>query len=311
MAFGSFYQPWRENLCDGPEAWGPWMADLRATGVSRLIVQWVSWEHDWLFVSRPCTTDTANDDRLRQLLDAAAQHGISVWLGLDGSSYWWKATQACNSDVEVSGYLSWRAAVLAELAEALLPVTGHAAFGGWYLSDEIDDINWIGSFRAEALGAFLQSITASLKTWTPQKRIAISYFANGSRTNAEQCEVQWRRWFNAAPLLDEVLFQDGIGAGHNTLAQWPALLAAVSRAAATATPKRRCTPVVELFEPRQPKEADEPLFHPAPASRVEAQMALAKKNHQETVAFSVPDYVTRPHPKYTAQAEALRAWLTP
>lgn len=315
MRLGTLFQPWDAEVCNSPAEWRAWMSDLRGTGVSRLIVQFVVWEDQWVLVSEPGEQGGAKEQKLSQILEAAHGQGIQVWLGLWGSETWWSAIDTKRSDAEVAQYLTSRIPKMAALAQALVPAMRHEAVVGWYVSDEIDDINWVTPQRQAMLEAWLKQVTEDLHALV-KKPIAISGFADGLRTHAADCQAQWQRWLRAAPLIDEVLLQDGIGACHNRLpgtpgpqpqATWPELLEAVDQAAQAH--QRRCTPVVELMV-TEDCTVQHPKMHPAPVDRVAAQFALARAVHAEVMTFSVPHYATRPkEPEDRDAADRLKTWL--
>lgn len=176
MAFGTFYQPWRPKDGEPPIDWHPWIAELTATGVSRLILQWVSWEGDWVLVSSPGDADPANDRMLRRILDEAHAAGIRVWLGLDGSDRWWDRI-ATPHDGEVQQYLDQRLLEHAAVANALCAATHHPGFGGWYLPDELEDLHWHSPHRAAMMGQYLRQLTDIVDRVAPGSPIATSAFA--------------------------------------------------------------------------------------------------------------------------------------
>lgn len=302
-AFGTFYQPWRPKDGEPPVGWQHWMAELSATGVSRLILQWVSWENDWVLVSKPGDADQSNADLLRSILNEAQAVGISVWLGLDGSELWW-CRIAKTKDAEVQKYLDRRLLDHRAVATALTAAASHPAFGGWYLPDEIDDANWRSSSRTNMMGKYLQSLTEIVHQVAPNAPIATSAFAWRSRITPADWGKLLTQWFDAAPRLNELLMQDGVGTKVNTVAEAQALQAASDAVAARR--QRKCTPVIEFFEP-DGVICKDPDNRTAELPRIQQQMTAALAAHREVVAFSVPEYAI--HACDKARSKALREWL--
>lgn len=287
---GTFYQPLLVHQERSDEQWRGWMADMAALGVQRLVLQHAALEpYDVLVPGPGDWRRSPGGAALARILDAALLHGVKVWIGLSYDPRFW-AEVAAEEPERVGAYLGQRSLRLRTLADALKPATGHPSAAGWYVSDEIDDLSWVLPERAELLARWLAEVTRHLHQTAPRSRIAISGFVHAATTPAGVLAGQWRRWLNAAPLLDEVLLQDGIGAQKTTLSRWPAYLEAVTAVARELG--RRCVPVVELFAPGSTESG---AWVPAPVARVARQMQVAQAASAEVIAFSVPEFVTTEH----------------
>jgi hypothetical protein len=69
------------------------------------------------------------------------------------------------------------------------------AFAGWYLPEEIDDINWRIPEARRKLLRHLGRVSASLRKLTPGAGIAISTFSN-ARMSPAQFRDFWRDAFD-------------------------------------------------------------------------------------------------------------------
>jgi Domain of unknown function (DUF4434) len=296
---GTFYQPLLAHQDRSDVQWRAWMAELAALGLRRLVLQHVALEpYDVLVPAPGAWRSSPGGAALARILDAALAHGIRVWLGLSYDPMYWNEIEAADTDA-VAAYLAKRGQRLRVLAQALKPATSHAGAAGWYISDEIDDLNWVQPERAALLARWLGETTQMLRQTAPALQIAVSGFVHAPATTPRALADQWRQWLAGAPQLDEVLLQDGIGAAKTSLSTWPACLDAVCKVARERN--RRCVPVVELFAAATPGA----VLNAAPASRVARQMQIAQSAGSEVLAFSVPDFVTTEQP----EAQRLRAYF--
>jgi Domain of unknown function (DUF4434) len=102
-----------------------------------------------------------------------------------------------------------------------------AAFGGWYIPQEVDNYRWLSSntTRLNLLGTYLNQVSSDLKTLTPRKKVYTAPFFSRivGTDSATNYASTWTNLFNAAPGLDAILVQDGLGvksrgSSNNTVA---------------------------------------------------------------------------------------------
>ena len=298
----TFWQPLLADRDRGAAHWLSWMAALRRLGVTRLIVQHSALEpYDVLLPG--AAPDDAGRRLLADLLAAARRHGVQVWMGLSYDPAHFEAV-AADDPSRVQAYLQMRLQRMRRVVALLSPSMRHPSVRGWYLSDEIDDLSWASVSRGELLRSWLAEATAQLRAAAPNARIAVSGFVNARQTTPADLAQQWQRWFEAAPALDELLFQDGVGAGKVPLDQSAAYLAAVAEVARRA--RRRFTPVVELFEAAD-AAATGNGWRAAPFERVARQIAIARSTARSWAAFSVPEYAGPETPGSRALRDGLGA----
>jgi len=87
--------------------------------------------------------------------------------------------------------------------------TKYSSFKGWYISEEIDDINWRSFESQQVLFHYLEKLTKHLRVLTPDKQVALSGFSNGA-LSPDSFQTFWSELLVRAN-VDTVLFQDGIG----------------------------------------------------------------------------------------------------
>lgn len=236
---------------------------------------------------------------LQWILELAEAADIRVIVGLvHDSDYWRRISQP---SVAVAAYLASRESRIVELVRQVAPLLrNHRGFAGWFMNEEIDDINWHDPAAISVLHSYLQRVSDYLRLALPGAPVAISGFSNAHDAPA-QLEAFWRELLHAAPAIGTVLFQDGIGARKLTLEDLPRYLRAL-RAATDATGVRLWS-VVELFEQTggPPLDAGEFRASTAQFTRVAAQLKVESAYASALIAFSAPDYLLAP----TQRAAAL------
>lgn len=276
---GTFLQPWARHLEWKPEQWEELFDSLQALGCREVILQW-------------CRYDGVDYSPLVPgWLELARRRGMRFTIGLPHASAWWRRAgeDAAAALEEVVG----RARAFAASAEAR-QWRKQAAFGGWYLPEEMDDDRWFAAPRRRLLAGALDRLAGLLRP------LAAGGFTNRNHTAAEVASF-WAE-LAARRRLERVLMQDGIGAGKMTLGAWPAYLEALR-----ARLGRRLEVVVEIFE----AAGGEGEFRaaPAPAERVLLQAELARRaTGRAPLCFSLPDYGVPAAGEAAARLfEALRA----
>jgi hypothetical protein len=119
----------------------------------------------------------------------------------------------------------------------------------------------------------------------------VSGFTSGTRSPSD-LEAMWSELLEAAPHLDYVFFQDGIGVGHLDLQRLPEYLDAVR--SATARRGRSLAIITEVFQQSAGHPLDDQPFQaiPAPMARIDQQLRIAARYSPAAVAFSVPEYLS-------------------
>jgi hypothetical protein len=289
MLSGTFLQLLTEHHTWREEQWVHLFDAFRRLSLSQVILQWVMSDGQSFFAS-----DVAGSVRspLQTILELGETTNIDVIIGLvHDSDYWLRITQPSAA---VATYLANRESRIVQLVTEITPLLrSYRSFSGWFMTEEIDDINWHEPAATSVLHSYLQRVSDYLRLAFPGIPVAISGFSNAHGT-AVQLEVFWRDLLNAAPAIGTVLFQDGIGARKLTLEKLPRYLRAVR--AATDASGRRLWSVVELFEQTggAPLDSGEFRASAAPFSRVAAQLQVEAACASALIAFSAPDYLLTP-----------------
>jgi hypothetical protein len=280
---GTFLQLTEAHGSWRPEDWARLFDYFKELRLSQLVIQWTVYENlafypaaDLRQVPQPPLAT------IMQLADAA---GLKVWVGLSHDPEFWEKIRRDPKLVEI--YLR-RVRLRDEvIAGQLAPqLRQHPSFRGWYIPEEVDDVNWQEAPAQEVLFGFLRDLTAFLHKLTPGTMVAVSGFANG-RIDPETFGRFWQSLL-AVSAIDTVFFQDGIGAGKLKLDELTLYLRALRQAVQTQS--RELQVVVELFH-----QVSERPFRAQPASwdLVLRQLEVAARfTTGGILAFSVPEYMT-------------------
>lgn len=283
---GTFLQLLTEHLAWKEDQWVQLFEGFRRLRLSQVIVQWVMSGEQPFFTSPRAG---AARSPLQTILQLGETTQIQIIIGLVQDPDYWQ--RIARPSAEVAGYLANREARIVQVVkEVALLARTHRSFAGWFMNEEIDDINWSDPAAASVLHSYLQRVSDYLRTVLPGAPVAISGFSNAHGTPA-QLEAFWRELLGAASAIGTVLFQDGIGVRKLTLENLPRYLRAV-RAATDAT-GRRLWSVVELFEQTAgvPLDSGEFRASAAPFSRVAAQLKTEAACASVLVGFSAAEYL--------------------
>ena len=289
MLSGTFLQLLTEHRTWPEAQWVRLFDAFRRLSLSQVILQWVMSDGQSFFA--PNLAGSVRSP-LQMILELAESTNIQVIIGLaHDSDYWLRVTQPSTA---VARYLADRESRIVQLVTQIAPLSGkYRSFAGWFMNEEIDDINWHEPTVTSVLHSYLQRVSDYLHLALPAVPVAISGFSNAHGKPA-QLETFWRELLSAAPAISTVLFQDGIGARKLTFENLPQYLRAVR--AATDANGRQLWSVVELFEQTGGAPLDSGEFRAiaAPFSRVAAQLQVEAECATALIAFSVADYLLTP-----------------
>lgn len=261
---GTFLQLNSGHLEWTASRWQELFGYFRDLRLRRIVVQWSS-DEDVSFVP---------------LLDRifAEAEGMRVTLGLRNEFAFWTR----NRDNRAAAFAGIYERTL-PLLDDLAPFPRGVAFDGWYIPQEFDDVNWSRTDARAAGADYLRGMSRELRRRWPACRVSVSAFANGAMPPVEYARL-WRRVARHAR-LDEVLFQDGVGAEKLTIERAGDYLRALK-----AELGPRAGAVVETFAQVR---ADPFEARPADAARLRRQLeSAAACGFAAPVAFSVPEYMT-------------------
>ncbi|MBI4804429.1 MAG: DUF4434 domain-containing protein [Desulfovibrio sp.] len=281
----SFFQPLSGHGAWPQERWERMFDDLSALGVKELVVQWSANGKVRFFRQGDCGADCV--PLLENLLSLAQARGMTLRLGLTHQEDWWSKITRSPEVVEV--YLRRLEQDNLRLAtEVHARFKDSPAFGGWYLPQELDDVNWNGP-RRNLIVDHVRALREGLRRIDPGRPVGISGFVNGFLDPAAYQE--WLRELTAAAGIELFFLQDGVGVRKLSLEELPVYLGAAAKGVAQGGGTLR--PVVEIFTQTHGEPMDKEPFQAEPAdfSRVARQLAVAGRYAQQGItAFSLPEY---------------------
>jgi len=270
------------------ENWCELFGYFRQLRLSQLVVQWTVYEETAFYPSQDFKT-VANPP-LETILHLADGAGMKVLVGLAYDPKFWERIRRHPALVEV--YLRRLQFRSKSVASQLTPVVRkHPSFQGWYITEEVDDTNWVEPEARDILFQYLRGITSHLHEITPGTKVALSCFLNG-HCDPRAFEEFWKALLGSAS-VDVVLFQDGIGAGKLEFEYLHLYLAAMRKA--TEAHSRELQVVVEIFRQVGGAPFNDERFKVVPTTleRVNRQVELAARySSSPLIAFSIPEYMT-------------------
>ena len=224
---GVFWQPQLRDSSVSDARWQALMQALRRDGVDTLILQWTA--YDSAFDS------DAQRQKLRQRAGAARAAGLRVIVGLRADADFFQRQK--QPPAALRHYLG-RLRV-GDIAQA----GGWVGIAdGWYISAEIDDLNWRSPAARGQLLSWLSATRRLLATVSSKPVYISSFFAGNMTPDGYRQLVEEMRATGV-----EVWVQDGRGASRLTSAERERYLALAAgcdgRAPASGV-------VYELFQPR-------------------------------------------------------------
>lgn len=284
---GTFLQLRAEHKQWRSEDWDQLFAYFHAVEINTLIIQWTV--HDEVSFAVPDSSGEPGRSTLDMLLEQADQNRVRVLVGLVADSDFWRRIE--QPPESLRHYLDDLHKRNLDLAVQLLPVVRErASFRGWYIPEEIDDVNWVGAEAREILFEHMRKLSSGLKKSAPDKDIALSGFSNGNLSPASLQEF-WTALVEEAD-VDIVMFQDGIGVHKLSLEILPSYLGALREGLDGIG--RKLYVIIEVFRSTDTTKYSEDQFQAVPAAfeDIQQQLKIAGPYAETLVAFSVPEYMT-------------------
>jgi Domain of unknown function (DUF4434) len=275
-------------------------ADFRRLGVSHVVVQWTVVGNKAFY--RSAAFESVPEGPLEPLLTMADEFGMMVRVGLAYDPEFWDRIKLESPPRDLEQFLQRSRNRSISAARELLPVVGrHRSFEGWFLTEEIDDVNWLPPQRRALLHSYLGDLRRALHTLGSTASVAVSGFSNAN-CDPLTLEAFWSELLKGTN-IDTVFFQDGVGAHKLDFPYLSLYLSAIKRAATGMN--RALSIVAELFDQIEGPPVSAGAFRAVPTTvdRLARQLTLDSDASTDGVfAFSVPDYMV---PEAGPQAQRL------
>ena len=193
------YQPLNSDSELTKGQWQEIMLQLRERQIDTIALQWSQHEHSQFI-------DAEGRSRLQQVFHQANAQGLKIVVGLyHENSYYQRIQQQPRA---LHFYLRGLYNRHLDVARRWQAFTKLPAFAGWYISDEIDDLNWQSHAKQQLLIDYLSALNDQLATLAPAKPVYISSFYAG-HSSPRQYAYLLERLAQHTDL--ELLWQDGVG----------------------------------------------------------------------------------------------------
>ncbi|MFH0925770.1 MAG: DUF4434 domain-containing protein [bacterium] len=270
-----------------PSKWENLFYYFRQVNLSQLVIQWTIYDEISFYPSE--NHQNVQYPPLEIILQLADNAGMQVYIGLVHDSLYWNKID--QESTLVRRYLDQLLSLSVLVASELNPlVERHPSFKGWYIPQEIDDINWLTGEAKETLFNYLGNLRGYLHHLSSGKSVMLSGFSNAT-INPQTLEIFWSELLKKTA-IDIILFQDGIGTNKLQVEELPVYLTAIHNAVKTNLSELHI--VVEIFTQTAGSPIDNREFQaiPAPLGRIKQQIIIASSFSSTIIAFSIPEYMS-------------------
>lgn len=275
---GIFLQP-RGSLVEQDDSyWRRIFQRLMDQNIDTLFLQW-SAENGRVYAD----LELENHERqplLENIFRAARECKVKIFLGLYQETTYWQQIPAPNDVLENFFYL--RVAANERLLEQLHKKFGQEpSLAGYYIPDEIDDLNWRTPDRIGFYNLYLKLMVERIRKVDPQRPIAVSTFFR-SRT-APRIYAENLYSILKGTGINRLLVQDG--AGENNPKE-PDRALYFEKIKERIAGEVELAGIIEIFS-RTSKESEPFAAVPAPRERILRQLSEAGKFFNNPVVFSL------------------------
>ena len=211
-------------------------------GIDILILQWsfenvggevttAYYESSFDDSQKASSFDESGKNLLGNILKAAEEVGVKVFVGLNNNDEWWqkgvsdKAWLTTQAEIGVEG-----AKQIYDTYKELYP----NAFYGWYFVFEFYNMN-VPQVYLENAAYLLNGFRDELTKLDDSMPMMLSPFISSSGPNAEKTGEMWKTIFSMTNFIEGDIFccQDSVGAGHITIDQLDGYYKAIKEAVDT------------------------------------------------------------------------------
>ena len=295
---GSFFQPalsvtWGKA---GFEAEFKYMAKLQ---MDHVIWQWTVDSKNkvaWYPTSLKGYKQVTNYDAVEASLIEAARNNMTVWIGLNDNSDWWK--YYARDENWLKGEFAIGKSIVKDMWEKYGKKYA-IAIAGFYVVFEMDNVNFFPEVEQKRMAAVYKDIADYTHSLT-MRPIMIAPFFNanyvGRKMDAKEYAKLWHDVLLVAN-IDIIAMQDGVGVEHCKLVEVTNWFYQMRLAMASARPGSQLWSDLETFEMENATK-----LRPAPISRVLQQIQLEYPYVSRITSFSFNHYDS-PQQGFTKQYE--------
>jgi len=217
VATGAFIQI-RKLVAKSAAWWRTELALMKRIGMDTVVVNFVARDRYYYYPTNIAGGLPGRVDSIENILDAADQHKMKVFLGLHMD-----ADQFSSSSFDLEANLSQGQA---ELNELWARYGDHASLVGWYMPQEINDYMILHQPQLrDNVVAYTRQVTNKARSLTRLPMMISPFFGQNPDAAA------YARWWDETGLpqtgVDIVALQDGVGTHRTTIDEAKAVFAAL------------------------------------------------------------------------------------
>ena len=290
---GAFLQLNAANGKAGQRYWEETFKGMNSLQMDTAIIQYVAYDQFYHYPTKIVGMVPAKEDVVMQILNAARDEKIKVFLGLQLDGDFWKQKFDLQERIERN---------IETINELHQRYGSHAGLGGWYLPEEIDDETRRKPY-ADDLLRYLGRLTARAHQISDHPVMISPFFGRNIDLLA------YARWWDQKALpaikVDIVAMQDGVGTHRTSIRDLPIVFSALSPVM-----KRhdvRFWANIESFDQTAGWPVNDKPFRSRPADfeRILRQVDATSPSTTKTILFEytqymAPDVSPRAHTLFNA-----------
>ena len=275
---GIFLQPNAGYLKRDHSEWLRIFTRLKERNIDTLFVQW-SAENGRVYADIPLENHESQA-LLEKIFQAARESGLKVFLGLYHETTYWQQIPAPNDVLENFFYL--RVAANERLLEQLHKKFGQeSSLAGYYIPDEIDDLNWRTPDRIGFYNGYLKLMVERIRKFDPKRPVAVSAFFRSRTAPRIYAENLFSILKDTG--INRLLVQDGAGENNPTEPDRAMYFEKIKEVNEKGV---ELAGIIEIFSRTSPE--DKPFVAvPASRDRINRQLLEAGKFFNSLVIFSL------------------------
>ncbi|MBS0451535.1 MAG: DUF4434 domain-containing protein [Proteobacteria bacterium] len=287
---GIIWQPWARHGELDKAGWRALGRELVAQNYTHVLLQWSSYGNYEFWPRQQQAGWLASG------LEAWRGSGLKLVVGLHMAEDYYSALQ--QSDASLRAHLLATGQRSLAQARQIVQHPPPLEVQGWYLPQEIDDLNWRTPARRRMLRTFLAAMTDGIVSMAPgmdEAPVYASAFFSGASTPQEFAGLLLTMYRATGVIW---LVQDGLGTGRMS----EELTAAYLREIARTLPPAAWRGLLETFDQVQAL-GQPPRFEPSDEATIARRAALwcSSTGRQASVTFSLNQRMKAMLPEPTAE----------
>ena len=286
---GTFIQLDNETLHWDSTQWKNEFQAMKDVGMDILVIQFSGSNQSAYYPSKSLKYDKAISS-IPVLLDQADKMGIQVYIGLLNIHGWWSA----------ANHPDWFPKALALQKQTVLELQDlygkHTSFIGWYLPEEIDDLNWQTKAKQKLLIEYLSPIASYCHEISGNKPVMTAPFTGWNPDTKmymtpKAFENMWENIFTHTQ-IDIVALQDASTRAKYHKIILPPYFKALQKACAKSGAKLWSD--LEIFEQVHgwPIDKQQHSAEPASLNRIKNQITLETPLVENIICFEFNHYMS-------------------